>query len=230
MLRQDGVGNTLRGNVRPVWQAFVVSSRPLVRQTFMTMCEARGMVVSIDEPPSRTRAAVQSLALLDLDSADEIRPMSGNSALPKRVVLAARSPSPRLQRELEHGVDAVITSDDPLHELGQAIDAVLIGQAYASKSAARLMLELFRTTQPAPLSRATELSDRERDVLRLLVRGLTAKAMANTLDISMKTVEAHRSRLYAKLRVRTQTQAVARAAMDPALLGGGPGTLRPTVT
>lgn len=218
MLRRGIVGNTLRGNVRRVWQAFVASSRPLVRHAFMAMCASRGIAILTDDPASQPVSANSRLALIDLDSAGESGAIGTISQPVKRLVLAGRLPSPRLGRELAQGVDAVVTSQDRLVELGWAIDAVVIGEAYASKSAAKLMLEMFRSTRPTSAGRTTALSDRERDVLKLLAHGMTTKGMARTLGISVKTVEAHRSRLFAKLQVKTQAQAVARATADASLL------------
>src|SRR3972149_4536137 len=51
------------------------------------------------------------------------------------------------------------------------------------------------------------LSDREAEVLRLLAQGLTNKDMAQTLMLSVRTVEAHRRSIYGKLGARARTEA-----------------------
>jgi DNA-binding CsgD family transcriptional regulator len=58
-------------------------------------------------------------------------------------------------------------------------------------------------------SRAESLSTREREVLRLIAKGLAGKQMASLLGISPKTVEQHKTRIYGKLGVANQAQAVA---------------------
>ena len=60
------------------------------------------------------------------------------------------------------------------------------------------------------------LSDRERDVARLLVTGMTSKEIARQIGISPRTVEAHRSRLMHKFGLRTPGQLIARLAGIPA--------------
>lgn len=59
------------------------------------------------------------------------------------------------------------------------------------------------------------LSDRERDVARLLVTGMTSKEIARQIGISPRTVEAHRSRLMHKFGLRTPGQLIARLAGIP---------------
>jgi DNA-binding NarL/FixJ family response regulator len=58
-------------------------------------------------------------------------------------------------------------------------------------------------------SRTADLTDRERDVLGAIADGLSTKAVAHHLGISVKTVESHKTRIFAKLGVRSQAEAVA---------------------
>ena len=55
-------------------------------------------------------------------------------------------------------------------------------------------------------SRLAELTDRERDVLRLVVEGLPNKLIADQLDISVRTVEVHRSRVFEKMSVKSAVE------------------------
>ena len=55
-------------------------------------------------------------------------------------------------------------------------------------------------------SRLAELTERERDVLRLVVEGLPNKLIADQLDISVRTVEVHRSRVFEKMNVRSAVE------------------------
>lgn len=62
---------------------------------------------------------------------------------------------------------------------------------------------------------SARLSDRERDVARLLVTGMTSKEIARQIGISPRTVEAHRARLMHKFGLRTPGQLIARLAGIP---------------
>ncbi|MDD0839387.1 response regulator [Curvibacter sp. HBC61] len=55
-------------------------------------------------------------------------------------------------------------------------------------------------------TRLTELTERERDVMRLVVEGLPNKLIADQLDISVRTVEVHRSRVFDKMSVKSAVE------------------------
>ena len=63
-----------------------------------------------------------------------------------------------------------------------------------------------RTQQNFLQSRLGELTDRERDVMRLVVEGLPNKLIADQLDISVRTVEVHRSRVFDKMEVKSAVE------------------------
>jgi two-component system response regulator DctR len=63
-----------------------------------------------------------------------------------------------------------------------------------------------RTQQAFLQSRLGELTDRERDVMRLVVEGLPNKLIADQLDISVRTVEVHRSRVFDKMEVKSAVE------------------------
>ena len=55
-------------------------------------------------------------------------------------------------------------------------------------------------------TRLSELTDRERDVLQLVIEGLPNKLIADQLDISVRTVEVHRSRVFDKMNVKSAVE------------------------
>ena len=63
-----------------------------------------------------------------------------------------------------------------------------------------------RTQQVFLQSRLSELTERERDVMRLVVEGLPNKLIADQLDISVRTVEVHRSRVFDKMEVKSAVE------------------------
>jgi two-component system response regulator DctR len=63
-----------------------------------------------------------------------------------------------------------------------------------------------RTQQAFLQSRLSELTERERDVMRLVVEGLPNKLIADQLDISVRTVEVHRSRVFDKMEVKSAVE------------------------
>jgi len=77
-----------------------------------------------------------------------------------------------------------------------------IEQALAQSRAARE----DRSLQSRLRQRLADLTDRERDVMNLVVEGLPNKLIADRLDISVRTVEVHRSRVFDKMEVRSAVE------------------------
>ena len=93
----------------------------------------------------------------------------------------------------------------------------------AGSPAAHRLLEAFppaiRERSAIPSELSEPLSERERDILRLMARGLTYRQIASELVISINTVRYHVKSLYSKLQVNSRTLALARAR-DLHLLDG----------
>jgi two-component system, NarL family, response regulator LiaR len=113
------------------------------------------------------------------------------------------------------GAIGYLPKDTEVTELCRAIRAVAAGQVQlAPEAAARLMQEMRVTDTPETLS------EREMDVLQLLVIGKTNKGIANSLQIGEKTVKTHMSNIIAKLGVQSRTQA-ALVAVQMGLIAPG---------
>jgi DNA-binding NarL/FixJ family response regulator len=115
-----------------------------------------------------------------------------------------------VMRVLEAGAQSCVSYDAGTARLVEAIERARAGTGYLCPIVAAL---LARDTQsrPAPQLPLRELTDRERDVLALIVEGMTDRQAAAELGLSMKTVHTHRQNIMAKLGVRTATALVRRA-------------------
>jgi DNA-binding NarL/FixJ family response regulator len=113
------------------------------------------------------------------------------------------------------GADGYLLKRTPADALLVQLRAVVAGGSPLSAAVARTVLEVVRHVnagRPAATDNETvDLTERERDVLGCLVRGMSYKAVARTLDISIDTVRSHIRGVYRKLQVHSVAEAVSRA-------------------
>jgi DNA-binding NarL/FixJ family response regulator len=118
------------------------------------------------------------------------------------LVLTSFSDRPRIMGALEAGACGYLLKDVDAGAVADAIRAAARGEAPLDPRAARTMLDA--RSAPDPLA---GLSEREREVLALLVEGLPNKLIARRLQISEKTVKSHLTRIFRELDVTDRTQA-----------------------
>ncbi len=95
-------------------------------------------------------------------------------------------------------------------ELANVVRAVASGEVYVSPSlAAGMLVELTRSRPPDPLS---ELTEREREILRLVSEGLTNREIGERLHLAEKTVKHYMTNVLGKLHVRSRVEAAILAA------------------
>lgn len=117
------------------------------------------------------------------------------------------------------GADGYLLKRTSAAELLKQLRAIADGGAPISAGVARTVLELVRRlgpdsrADPAATARF-ELTERELDVLRCLVQGMSYKRTARQLDISLDTVRSHIRSVYSKLQVHSVAEAVSRALRE----------------
>jgi two-component system response regulator NreC len=111
---------------------------------------------------------------------------------------------------IQAGALGFVSKTSASSELTSAIRYVHRGESYLSPSVAKLMVEDYQhgAAMQAESDPYEQLTDRERDVLKLVAEGYTTREIANILVISPKTVEGHKSSLMAKLNVHNRIELV----------------------
>jgi DNA-binding NarL/FixJ family response regulator len=108
---------------------------------------------------------------------------------------------------IEAGARGYLLKDGSEAEIAEAILELKAGGSPISPQIARHLLRRFQEPDPAPQT-APSLTDREREILDLVVRGFTFSEIAKGLDISTHTVTTHVRHIYRKLEVRSRGEAV----------------------
>lgn len=118
------------------------------------------------------------------------------------------------------GIDGYLLKKSPAVELIAQLKSILAGGAPLTSAVARTLLDLVRTQQQGSAKAGAEpigrlnLSEREQEMLRGLVRGLSYRQVADACGISIDTVRTHVRNIYRKLQVHSVAQAVSRAIRE----------------
>lgn len=107
---------------------------------------------------------------------------------------------------LRAGANGYLLKNMPREELVEAVEQVHAGGAPMSLQIARKVIDHFHRA-PKTSSELEQLTNREKDILRLLAKGYLYKEIADHLGISMSTVRTHVSAVYEKLHVQSRTEA-----------------------
>ena len=102
---------------------------------------------------------------------------------------------------LHAGAVGYVLKEAPGSELLSAVRAVYEGNVYLSPKLAGDLVKAYLDRQPRRPSPDSPLTPREREILTLLVRGLTNREMAAQLTLSINTIKTHRLRIYQKLHL-----------------------------
>jgi DNA-binding NarL/FixJ family response regulator len=110
---------------------------------------------------------------------------------------------------LRAGASGFVLKDDPPEQLLAAIRTVAAGDALLSPTVTKRVIQQFtRLPRPAPPKELDELSDREREVFRLIARGLSNSEIGHELYIGETTVKTHITHILQKLDLRDRVQAI----------------------
>lgn len=109
---------------------------------------------------------------------------------------------------LQAGAAGVLSRNASLPELSRALIAASRGEIVLPPELASRALTVMARGGLGPQKNIDSLTERERQVLVLLAKGMTNKDIAQTLFLSVRTVEAHLRNVYGKLDVASRTEAV----------------------
>jgi DNA-binding NarL/FixJ family response regulator len=148
-----------------------------------------------------------------LEATIRIRELSPQT---KVLILTVHDSRQYVSTILRSGASGYVTKDISPDELARGIQAVFKGQSFLSPSITRHVVDdyLHPGGNTAPQAGVTE---RERQILRLLTRGKTNKEIARALDLSARSVETFRFRLMKKVGVRNAAQ-LTKYALEHALV------------
>ena len=196
----------------------LVDDQTLVRSGFRMILKAEPGIEVVGEAADGREAiaAVRELrpdlVLMDirmpnLDGLEATRRILAEPNPPRVLVLTTFDLDEYVFAALRAGASGFLLKDAPEQQLTAAIRVAADGGALFSPSVTRKLIERFAGHADPPPGLA-ELTQREREVLRLLARGLSNAEIAAKLVVSEHTVKTHVARVLMKLDLRDRTQAV----------------------
>jgi DNA-binding NarL/FixJ family response regulator len=201
-------------------RVLIVDDHAVVRTGLRLLLDAEKDLESVGEAGTARDAVFQARALKpDVILLDVVMPEgSGLEVLPQlkhenpdaKVLILSMQDEPRYVREaFAAGASGYVLKEAADNEVVAAVREVAGGGRYVNPElGARLVAADAEATR---LAEADPLSDREREVLRLLALGHTNQEIAKQLYISVRTAETHRAHIMQKLRLQTRADLVAYA-------------------
>ena len=161
---------------------------------------------------SHPDVVVMDLELTDSSGIDASRRILAAIPDTKIIVLSAESNPDIVNRALQAGVSGYVVKEDAGEELIRAINTVMGGRFYLCPSITTALLRAQSFTPKIPA--APELTDRDKELLRLITKGQRNKEIAEKLNLSVKSVEANRSKLMTKLGCNSAAELVRYAVRE----------------
>lgn len=209
---------------RPKKTVFLVDDHPLVREWLTNLIHQQPDLAVCGEAETGPQAlsailalkpqvAIVDITLKDSSGIELIKDLKRSCPGLAVLVLSMHEESHYAERALRAGARGYIMKRETTHKVIAAIRQVLDGQLYVSDATAKALAAQFvegkslATHSPADL-----LSDRELEVFELLGQGRGTRQIAQTLCVSVKTVQAYCARIKEKLNLTSATELV-RAAV-----------------
>ena len=145
----------------------------------------------------------------NLNGLEATRRINAGAQPPRIVILTTFDLDEYVYEALRAGACGFLLKDAPADELVHAVRVAVAGDALLAPSVTRRLIARFAGRAEGPIpSGLGELTDREREVLHLVARGLSNTEIANRLFLAETTVKTHVAHLLDKLELRDRVQAV----------------------
>jgi DNA-binding NarL/FixJ family response regulator len=196
-------------------RVLVVDDHPVVRQGLIAILGYEPDIEVVGDAADGVEAVrlilerrpdvvLLDLRLPRLDGVEVMRQVRAQAPQVRFLVLTTYDTDEYIGPALAAGAQGYLLKDALPDELARGVRAVMRGAAALEPAVAARLLERL-----AEGERGDELSERELEVLRLLVAGASNKAVAAQLSLSENTIKTHISRIFGKLGVQSRAEAVA---------------------
>jgi len=199
-------------------KVLIVDDHQVVRQGLRTFLELQEDIVVVGEAGDGVVAVemvhryLPDVVLMDLvmprlDGISATRQVKSSSPDVKVIALTSFTEDDKVFPAIQAGASSYLLKDVSPDDLVEAIRAAYQGEARLHPEITRrLMEQVSHQTQPTRETQVDDITDRERDVVRLVAQGRNNHEIALDLVISEKTVKTHISNILSKLHLQDRTQ------------------------
>ena len=158
----------------------------------------------------RPDVTILDISMPSLNGLEATRQIMMNDPKHRVLILSVNGSQQLVEEVLQAGAKGYLLKSDAGKDIVEAIDALRQGKPYFNSRVGDIVLNGYLQGKEAPPPFATpeKLTPREREVIQLIVEGQSTKEIANTLGVSVKTAETHRSHVMRKLRVHSVSELV----------------------
>ncbi len=212
-------------------RVLLVDDHPVVRVGLRALLESEPDMVVVGEAGNgvqglalaqelRPDVVIMDISMPEMDGLEATRQIRATCSDVQVLILTVHAQERYLFPVLKAGAAGYVLKSTVDTELVEAIRTVAAGGAFLYPSATRMVLEDYlNRVQHGDNGTAYEgLSEREREVLRLIALGYTAGEIAEQLTLSPKSVETYRTRIMQKLHLHSRS-ALVQYALSHGLLG-----------
>jgi DNA-binding NarL/FixJ family response regulator len=203
-------------------RVLIADDQALVRDGFGMILDAQPDIDVVAEAADggeaieRARELRPDVVLMDIrmpgvDGIEATRRLLADDGAPRVLMLTTFDQNEYVYEAMKAGASGFLLKDVRREELVNAVRVVAAGDALLAPALTRRLIEDFVRRPPpgsAPAGPLAELTEREREVLRLVSRGLSNHEIADALVVSDATVKTHVARILSKLGLRDRIQAV----------------------
>lgn len=196
---------------------FLADDHAIVRDGLCALLEAQADIEVVGQAGDGRRAVelveeftpdvvVMDISMPELNGIDAAYRIRKQFPSTRIVILSMHSTMEHVFRALRAGASGYLLKESAGSEVVDAIHAVCAGHRYLSPKITDVMIDDYLRGRGADAGRLlSELSSREREVLQLVVEGVSSKDIAERLNISSTTVDTYRSRVMHKLGIEDIT-------------------------
>jgi len=174
--------------------------------------EAASGELLLDEFPNlKPQLIISDISLIGIDGVELTRILKKNYPGINVLIVSMHADQQLITECLEAGADGYLLKDFRNEELLSAIEKIMQGEKYISRSASEILTQHLLSSVASSKNPKIELTRREKEIIEFISLGLSNKEIAEKIFLSTSTVDAHRYNILKKMDVKNTAEMITKA-------------------